>query len=83
MEFWIGRFGTQLSSLMEGILFSIAIGRRIRGLTVEKKLVNSKLLLIKKDLEVARKIPNRILLLRNPNIIGAKIHIAYRRPSDG
>ncbi len=77
MEFWLGRFGTQLSSLLEGILFSIAIGRRIRSLTKEKENMKAKLLLIEKDLEVARKIQNRILPLHNPTLRGANIHVSY------
>ncbi|TGL57376.1 hypothetical protein EHQ58_13875 [Leptospira ognonensis] len=77
LEFWIGRYGTQLSSLLEGILFSIAIGRRIRTLTREKEIVNAKLLLIEKDLEVARKIQTHILPLHTPVFPDAKIHVTY------
>lgn len=77
LEFWLGRYGTQLSSLLEGILFSIAIGRRIRTLTREKEIVNAKLLLIEKDLEVARKIQTNILPLHTPVLPKAKIHVTY------
>ncbi len=77
MEFWLGRFGTQLSSLLEVILFSIAIGRRIKSLTLEKERVNAKLLLIEKDLDVARKIQNRILPLHIPKVFDAKISVTY------
>ncbi|GBF49024.1 stage II sporulation protein E [Leptospira ryugenii] len=77
MEFWIGRFGTQISSLLEIILFAIAIGRRIRVLTLEKEKVNASLLIIQKDLEVARKIQNRILPSKIPELNQITVNVEY------
>lgn len=77
MEYWIARYATQISSLIEVILFSFAIGSRIKSLTIEKGLVHSKLMLIEKDLEVARQIQNRILPESLPQIPNVKFHVKY------
>ncbi|MDX1961418.1 MAG: SpoIIE family protein phosphatase [Leptospiraceae bacterium] len=74
----IGRFGTQIGTLIEVLLFSIALGRRIKILTDEKAGVQTKLLILEQDLEIARRIQSRILPTEIPEIKGAEIHITYK-----
>ncbi|WCL48222.1 SpoIIE family protein phosphatase [Leptospira sp. GIMC2001] len=78
MEFVLGRFGTQLSSLCEAFLFSFAIGRRIRRLGIEKAVYRSKLLVIEKDLEIAKKIQSRILPHSIPKLQNVNIYVHYQ-----
>ncbi|TGK77557.1 serine/threonine protein phosphatase [Leptospira noumeaensis] len=56
-----GRYGVQIGTALEVILFSLALGRRLRFLLEENLLAQGQLTTIKKDLETARKIQMRIL----------------------
>ncbi|MGE8723257.1 7TM diverse intracellular signaling domain-containing protein [Leptospira terpstrae] len=56
-----GRYGVQIGTAFEVILFSLALGRRLRFLLEENLLAQNQLTTIKKDLETARKIQMRIL----------------------
>ncbi|MCW7483192.1 7TM diverse intracellular signaling domain-containing protein [Leptospira kanakyensis] len=56
-----GRYGVQIGTAFEVILFSLALGRRLRFLLEENLLSQNQLTTIKKDLETARKIQMRIL----------------------
>ncbi len=72
----LGRFGTQLGTVAEVILFSVALGRRIRVLTEEKAFANQKLAVMEKDMELARSIQERILPAGKPRF-EAPIHVTY------
>lgn len=74
---WVGRFGTQIGTVVEVILFSVALGRRIRTLSDENAATQSRLAAIEKDLEMARAIQERILPAETPHIIGAQIKTLY------
>ncbi|TGL85257.1 serine/threonine protein phosphatase [Leptospira congkakensis] len=66
-----GRYGVQIGTAFEVILFSLALGRRLRFLLEENLLAQNQLTTIKKDLETARKIQMRILpdeLPKNPKL---------------
>ncbi|TGL33418.1 7TM diverse intracellular signaling domain-containing protein [Leptospira perdikensis] len=56
-----GRYGVQIGTAFEVILFSLALGRRLRFLLEENLIAQNQLTTIKKDLETARKIQMRIL----------------------
>ncbi|EKJ85814.1 serine phosphatase RsbU (regulator of sigma subunit) [Leptospira meyeri] len=56
-----GRYGVQIGTAFEVILFSLALGRRLRFLLEENLVAKNQLTTIKKDLETARKIQMRIL----------------------
>ncbi|WP_425593383.1 7TM diverse intracellular signaling domain-containing protein, partial [Leptospira selangorensis] len=56
-----GRYGVQIGTAFEVILFSLALGRRLRFLLEENLSSQNQLTTIRKDLEVARRIQMRIL----------------------
>lgn len=74
---WVGRFGTQIGTVVEVVLFSVALGRRIRTLSDENAATQSRLAAIEKDLEMARAIQERILPVEPPQTIGARIETLY------
>lgn len=74
---WVGRFGSQVGTVFEVILFSVALGRRIRSLSDEKAASQSRLAAIEKDLQMARAIQERILPLKAPAMEGARIETLY------
>jgi serine phosphatase RsbU (regulator of sigma subunit) len=56
-----GRYGVQIGTAFEVILFSLALGRRLRFLLEENISSQNQLTTIRKDLETARRIQMRIL----------------------
>ncbi|XDD44805.1 7TM diverse intracellular signaling domain-containing protein (plasmid) [Leptospira sp. WS60.C2] len=56
-----GRYGVQIGTAFEVVLFSLALGRRLRFLLEENLASQNQLSAIRKDLEVARRIQMRIL----------------------
>lgn len=74
---WVGRFGSQIGTVLEVILFSVALGRRIRSLSDEKALSQSRLAAIEKDLQMAQAIQERILPQEAPTIESARIETLY------
>ncbi len=74
----LGRFGIQLGTLVEVVLFSIALGRRIRTLAEEKTRSEDRLHTLEKDLELARTIQRRILPSRLPEIQDVDLFVHYQ-----
>jgi len=72
-----GRFGAQIGTVAEVILFSVALGRRIRSLSEEKTIAQDRLLALERDLQLARNIQNRILPSHNPSLASARLHVSY------
>ncbi|MCE9598569.1 MAG: SpoIIE family protein phosphatase [Spirochaetia bacterium] len=72
-----GRFGVQLGTLLEAVLFSIALGRRIRSLSVERASSQERLGKIEREMDLARSIQKRILPQTIPDLVGASIHVKY------
>ncbi|MBL8020807.1 MAG: SpoIIE family protein phosphatase [Leptospirales bacterium] len=72
-----GRFGVQLGTLLEAILFSIALGRRIRSLSIERASSQERLGKIEREMDLARSIQKRILPQSTPEIAGANIGVKY------
>lgn len=56
-----GRYGVQIGTAFEVILFSLALGRRLRFLLEENLSTQNQLSAIRKDFEIARRIQMRIL----------------------
>lgn len=71
-----GRFGTQLGTVAEVLLFSLALGRRIRRLSEEKGKAQARLSALEKDMELARAIQERILPHSIP-VSEAEIKVTY------
>ncbi|EOQ87252.1 7TM diverse intracellular signaling [Leptospira yanagawae serovar Saopaulo str. Sao Paulo = ATCC 700523] len=61
-----GRYGVQIGTAFEVILFSLALGRRLRFLLEENITSQNQLTTIRKDLEIARRIQMRILPAEPP-----------------
>ncbi|MCW7498322.1 SpoIIE family protein phosphatase [Leptospira levettii] len=61
-----GRYGVQIGTALEVVLFSLALGRRLRFLLEENLASQNQLSAIRKDLEVARRIQMRILPAEAP-----------------
>ncbi len=72
-----GRFGTQIGSLFEVLLFSVSLGRRIRSLSEEKASAQSRLRSLENDLEIARRIHARILTAQMPILQNASVRVSY------
>lgn len=73
-----GRFGIQIGTLVEVVLFSVALGRRIRTLAEEKARSEDRLRTLEKDLELARSIQRRILPSRLPEIENVDLSVHYQ-----
>lgn len=56
-----GRYGVQIGTAFEVVLFSLALGRRIKKLAEVNSKTQNQLSAIKKDLEIAKRIQLRIL----------------------
>ncbi len=74
---FIGRFGIQIGTIVEVLLFALALGGRIRTLTIERAETRSRLNQVEQELELARSIQARILPGRIPDLAGAAIHVRY------
>ncbi|MCG6142641.1 7TM diverse intracellular signaling domain-containing protein [Leptospira mtsangambouensis] len=72
-----GRYGVQIGTAFEVILFSLALGRRLRFLLEENLLAKNELTTIKKDLETARKIQMRILPDQLPENENLSMVVSY------
>ncbi|MCW7492502.1 SpoIIE family protein phosphatase [Leptospira sp. 2 VSF19] len=72
-----GRYGVQIGTAFEVILFSLALGRRLRFLLEENLISKSELTTIKKDLETARKIQMRILPDKLPQNQKLTMEVSY------
>ncbi|MBM9547820.1 SpoIIE family protein phosphatase [Leptospira sp. 201903074] len=72
-----GRYGVQIGTAFEVILFSLALGRRLRFLLEENLVAKNELTTIKKDLETARKIQMRILPDRLPDNPRLSMEVSY------
>ncbi|MCE9598873.1 MAG: SpoIIE family protein phosphatase [Spirochaetia bacterium] len=73
----VGRFGIQLGTFVEVILFSAALGKRIRTISIERTRANLRLKEIAHDLELARHIQNGILPAQPPALDSATVASAY------
>lgn len=63
----VGRFGIQLGTLVEVVVFSLAIGRRMRWLRERNREVESRMLTLEAELKFAQKIHQRNLPHRKPD----------------
>ncbi|PKA25823.1 serine/threonine protein phosphatase [Leptospira sp. mixed culture ATI2-C-A1] len=72
-----GRYGVQIGTAFEVILFSLALGRRLRFLLEENLIAKNQLTTIKKDLETARKIQMRILPDQLPENQNLTMMVSY------
>lgn len=72
-----GRYGVQIGTAFEVILFSLALGRRLRFLLEENLVAKNELTTIKKDLETARKIQMRILPDKLPKNQKLSMFVSY------
>lgn len=72
-----GRYGVQIGTAFEVILFSLALGRRLRFLLEENLIAKNELTTIKKDLETARKIQMRILPDKLPESEKLSMVVSY------
>lgn len=72
-----GRFGIQLGTFVEVLLFSSALGKRVRTLYIERTRANLRLKEISRDLELARQIQQTILPAHPPSIDSGSIASAY------
>ncbi|MCG6153992.1 SpoIIE family protein phosphatase [Leptospira bandrabouensis] len=72
-----GRYGVQIGTAFEVILFSLALGRRLRFLLEENLISKNELTTIKKDLETARKIQMRILPNKLPQNLKLTMEVSY------
>ncbi|EMY68105.1 7TM diverse intracellular signaling domain-containing protein [Leptospira vanthielii] len=73
-----GRYGVQIGTALEVILFSLALGRRLRFLLEENLIAKNELITIKKDLETARKIQMRILPDKLPDNQKISMEVSYQ-----
>ncbi|TGK86174.1 serine/threonine protein phosphatase [Leptospira montravelensis] len=73
-----GRYGVQIGTAFEVILFSLALGRRLRFLLEENLMSKNELTAIKKDLETARKIQMRILPDKLPQNQNLTMKVSYQ-----
>lgn len=72
-----GRYGVQIGTALEVILFSLALGRRLRFLLEENLASQNQLSAIRKDLEVARRIQMRILPAEAPKSEHVSAIVSY------
>lgn len=72
-----GRYGVQIGTAFEVILFSLALGRRLRALLEENAKTQSALFTIRKDLETARKIHERLLPAELPSSEWLEVFVTY------
>ncbi|MBL8022644.1 MAG: SpoIIE family protein phosphatase [Leptospirales bacterium] len=72
-----GQFGIQLGTFVEVLLFSSALGKRIRTLYIERTRANLRLKEISRDLELARQIQQTILPAQPPAIDSGSIASTY------
>jgi len=72
-----GRFGIQIGTLIEIVVFSFVLGRRMKVLTSEKAIAQASLSLLERDLDFARDIQRRILPSHLPALPGATFQVKY------
>lgn len=72
-----GRYGVQIGTAFEVMLFSLALGRRIKKLSDENNKTQSQLSVIKKDLEIAKRIQLRILPATLPSDKHLSMEVTY------
>ncbi|MCW7506159.1 7TM diverse intracellular signaling domain-containing protein [Leptospira paudalimensis] len=72
-----GRYGVQIGTAFEVILFSLALGRRLRFLLEENLSTQNQLSAIRKDFEIARRIQMRILPAEVPKSEFVSAIISY------
>ncbi|XDD48579.1 7TM diverse intracellular signaling domain-containing protein (plasmid) [Leptospira sp. WS39.C2] len=72
-----GRYGVQIGTALEVILFSLALGRRLRFLLEENLSAQNQLSAIRKDLEIARRIQMRILPGKLPKFERLSAIVSY------
>ncbi len=72
-----GRYGVQIGTAFEVMLFSLALGRRIKKLSDENNKTQSQLSAIKKDLEIAKRIQLRILPASLPSDKHLSMEVTY------
>ncbi|TGL77233.1 7TM diverse intracellular signaling domain-containing protein [Leptospira jelokensis] len=73
----LGRYGVQIGTAFEVILFSLALGRRLRFLLEENLSAQNQLTTIRKDLEIARSIQMRILPGKFPELKQLNTIVSY------
>lgn len=74
----LARFGLQAGTLLEALIFSMAIGFRVRGLIREKERTQRKLQTVDREMKLARGIQDRIMPEKAPENFRDQVYITYK-----